>query len=91
LSNDISIVFSPIFYLFWSKNASKSEWVEREWKCALNHGGIDFIDPVPLVSPDEAPPPSELAELHFNDWVLAFIRNQDSINNNSKKARFSLK
>jgi hypothetical protein len=35
--------------------------------------GVDYIDPVPLVSPDLVPPPPELAQLHFNDWVLAFV------------------
>jgi|GEM_PF-2144657 len=64
---------SDVFYLFWSKNAKKSEWVEKEWRCALQTRGIDFIDPVPLDSPDEVPPPPELASKHFNDWVLAFI------------------
>ncbi len=59
-------------YLFWSLAASRSPWVDREWRFALAKHGIEFIDPVPLVSPQEAPPPSELASLHFNDWLLAF-------------------
>lgn len=67
---------SDVFYLFWSDNARKSEWVEKEWRCALDTRGIDFIDPVPLVSPDEAPPPPELASKHFNDWVLAFMSSE---------------
>jgi serine/threonine protein kinase len=67
---------SDIFYLFWSANARKSEWVEKEWRYALQTRGLDFIDPVPLVPPDEVPPPTELAEKHFNDWVLAFRRNR---------------
>jgi hypothetical protein len=46
--------------------------VEKEWRWALASRGIEFIDPVPLESPSDAPPPSELASLHFNDWVLAF-------------------
>lgn len=61
-----------VFYLFWSKHARRSEWVEREWRCALSTRGIDFIDPVPLVSPEIEPPPAELAQKHFNDWTLAF-------------------
>jgi hypothetical protein len=65
---------SDIFYLFWSKHARKSKWVEREWRCALNERGMGFIDPVPLQSPKEAPPPRELRSLHFNDWMLAFQR-----------------
>jgi hypothetical protein len=68
---------SDAFYLFWSEDASKSEWVEREWRIALQKPGLDRIDPVPLVSPAVVPPPPELAgDLHFNDWTLAFMRNQ---------------
>ncbi len=64
-----------VFYLFWSKAASESEWVDREWRLALAQKGIDRIDPVPLVSPEKVPPPQELASvLHFNDWMLAFMR-----------------
>ena len=65
-----------VFYLFWSANARKSPWVEKEWRCALQARGLDFIDPVPLVSPELVPPPPELASKHFNDWVLAFVRNK---------------
>jgi molecular chaperone DnaK (HSP70) len=64
---------SDIFYLFWSRNAIESPWVEKEWRCALSARGTDFIDPVPLDPPDLAPPPPELASKHFNDWVLAFM------------------
>lgn len=67
-----------VFYLFWSKAASRSEWVEKEWKCALQTRGVDYIDPVPLVSPAAIPPPPELAALHFNDWMLAFTRRRKS-------------
>jgi predicted component of type VI protein secretion system len=65
---------SDIFYLFWSAHARKSEWVEREWRCALRERGIGFIDPIPLQPPEESPPPPELSSLHFNDWTLAFRR-----------------
>jgi len=68
------ILRRDVLYLFWSEAASKSPWVEWEWRCALQERGIDFIDPVPLVSPKQVPPPPELAgTLHFNDWVLAFL------------------
>lgn len=63
-----------IFYLFWSAHARDSKHVEKEWRCALETRGLDFIDPVPLVSPEQVPPPSELASKHFNDWTLAFRR-----------------
>lgn len=63
------------FYLFWSIAASKSAWVEQEWRLAFQQRGIGCIDPVPLVSPREAPPPKELGDhLHFDDWELAFQR-----------------
>lgn len=61
-------------FLFWSLAASRSPWVDREWRTALALRGIECIDPIPLVSPDEVPPPPELARLHFNDWTLAFMR-----------------
>ena len=64
---------SDVFYLFWSEFARESEWVDREWHCALERRGLDFIDPVPLVDPKIVPPPPELASKHFNDWVLAFL------------------
>ncbi|MCA9055534.1 MAG: Hsp70 family protein, partial [Planctomycetaceae bacterium] len=65
---------SDVFYLFWSNYARDSKWVAREWQCALDRRGIDFIDPVPLVDPKVVPPPPELAAKHFNDWVLAFLK-----------------
>jgi TIR domain len=62
-------------FLFWSLAASQSPWVEREWRAAMGLHGLGSIDPVPLVSPEEVPPPAELAQsLHFNDWTLAFMR-----------------
>lgn len=65
---------SDVFYLFWSEYAARSEWVEREWRCALQAKGPGFIDPVPLVSPERVPPPPELAGKHFSDWTLALLR-----------------
>lgn len=63
-----------VFFLFWSSNALKSKWVEKEWRFALEKRGLDFIDPVPLEPPDQAPPPPELAGKHFNDRELVFIK-----------------
>lgn len=65
---------NDVLYLFWSAAAKASRWVEMEWRCALNSRGIEFIDPVPLVSPEEVPPPKELSGKHFKDWVLAYRR-----------------
>jgi hypothetical protein len=64
---------NDVFYLFWSQHARNSPWVEKEWKCALREKGLDFIDPIPLVSPEKAPPPPELSKKHFNEPLLAFI------------------
>jgi hypothetical protein len=69
---------SDIFYLFWSRDAAKSPWVDREWRHALEKRGIDFISPVPLEDPRDAPPPVELQEKHFNDMLLAFIKAEDA-------------
>ena len=52
------------FLLFWSPNASKSQWVEREWRLALRERGLEYILPVPL---QPASPPKELSRLQFND------------------------
>jgi hypothetical protein len=66
------IVGRDALYLFWSKAASVSKYVDWEWRYAVKEHGIDFIDPVPLVNPNEVPPPTELSALHFNDWILAY-------------------
>jgi hypothetical protein len=67
------IASRDVFFLFWSKAARASQWVEKEWRFALWKRGADFIDPIPLVTPNEVPPPRELAEtLHFGDWTLAY-------------------
>ncbi len=68
------VISRDVMYLFWSAAASQSRYVDMEWRIALEHHGIGFIDPVPLVSPREVPPPKELVdEMHFDDWVLAFM------------------
>jgi molecular chaperone DnaK len=65
---------SDVLYLFWSAAAKASPWVEKEWRCGLSTRGYEFVDPVPLVSPEEVRPPEELSGKHFNDWVLAYRR-----------------
>ena len=67
------------FYLFWSKDASESEWVEREWKLALEKRGLNYIDPVPLVDPRVVPPPKALSDLHFGDMYIYFLKNNTVI------------
>jgi len=74
-----SIDRSDVLYLFWSRQARASAYVEREWRYGLEKRGIAFIDPVPLVDPRKVPPPAELAsEKHFADWTLAFIEYEKS-------------
>jgi hypothetical protein len=70
---------SDVLYLFWSRHASRSEWVEREWKHGLAEKGAHFIDPVPLVDPRKVPPPEELGKTkHFDDWTLAYTAYENS-------------
>ena len=66
------IIRRDVFYLFWSSAAAQSKWVDWEWRTALRTKGIDYIDPVPLDSPDRVPPPAELSKLHFNEWTLHY-------------------
>jgi hypothetical protein len=68
------ILARDVLYLFWSGAASRSPWVEHEWRTALTHKGIGAIDPVPLEPPESAPPPRELSSLHFNEWLLSYMR-----------------
>lgn len=68
-----TIAETDVFYLFWCRHARQSEWVEKEWRCAVQAKGIDFIDPVPLESPAFAPPPPELNRKYFNEPILAYI------------------
>jgi hypothetical protein len=64
---------ADVLYLFWSRHAKRSSWVEKEWRYGLNKKGLGFIDPVPLVDPRKAVPPAELAaHKHFNDWALVY-------------------
>ena len=61
-----------ILYLCWSHHARASKWVEHEWRYALENKGLDAIEPIPLVSPAECPPPEELKSKHFNDTALLY-------------------
>jgi hypothetical protein len=64
---------SDVLYLFWSRHARQSQWVDKEWRYGMKNKGIDFIDPIPLVDPRKVPPPPELAaKKHFNDWTLVY-------------------
>jgi hypothetical protein len=71
---------ADVFYLFWSRHATRSNWVDQEWRYGYKQKGLAFIDPVPLVDPRKAPPPPELAEhKHFNDWTLIYSEYEKSI------------
>ena len=65
-----------LFYLFWSQNAAKSQWVQKELDYALSHKTADYIEPIPLEAPEICPPPSSLMDKHFNDWTLRYLGNQ---------------
>jgi hypothetical protein len=60
-----------LFCLFWSSAASRSKWVDIEWRFALASRGLDYIHPVPLADPRVVPPPHELSSKHFSD--VSFI------------------
>jgi TIR domain len=71
---------SDILYLFWSRHAKHSNWVDQEWRYGFRQKGLGFIDPVPLVDPRKVPPPAELAEhKHFNDWTLIYSEYEKSL------------
>ena len=65
-----------LFYLFWSQNAASSEWVQKELEYAVANKTIDYIEPIPLESPDTCSPPECLNCKHFNDWTLRYLQNQ---------------
>jgi hypothetical protein len=73
-------------FLFWSEAASKSEWVEREWRYALEKHGADFISPVPLADPRVAPPPADLRSKHFNDVILALLAMESAYQDGKKSS-----
>ena len=61
---------SEVLYLFWSKHAERSTWIEQEWRYGMQKKGVGFIDLVPLVDPNKAPPPLELADQRlFRGWT----------------------
>jgi type VI secretion system protein ImpA len=68
---------SDLFLLFWSTNAKESEWVLKETLYAKDRkGGMadappDII-PVIIEGPPVPQPPPELADLHFDDYLLYF-------------------
>ena len=63
-----------IFYLCWSLAARESHFVEMEWRYALDHRGLEYIEPVPIDPPNICPPPDELSSKHFNDRLIYLIK-----------------
>jgi hypothetical protein len=68
------ILESDVLFLFWSHAAKSSEWVEKEWRYALENKGAECILPVVIEGPPVPEPPLELAHLHFGDPLLYFIK-----------------
>ena len=62
-----------ILFLCWSHFARDSKWVDAEWHYALEQKGVECIEPIPIESPDDCPPPAELNHKHFNDKLLFII------------------
>ena len=59
-----------LYLLFWSRAASKSLWVDREWRLAWDSKEPEAFMVQPLEPHDQAPPPEELRHLNFNDPLL---------------------
>ncbi len=78
------VISKDVFYLFWSQSAAKSPWVRREWQHALANRGLQYIDPVPLETPEVAPAPAELAALHFADAFATYAFLQKRANRKEK-------
>jgi len=65
------ILGRDLFLLFWSSESAASQWVEWEWRMALEKKGRDAMQIHPLAS--GVKPPAELKDLHFGD-VLMLVR-----------------
>jgi len=69
----IEIIDRDLFLLFWSRRAMLSEWVEWEWRTALEHKSLDSIQPHPLEPIELAPAPEELSDLQFGNMYEAYL------------------
>ena len=67
---DDEIKRRDVLFLCWSRAASKSEWVDYEWRCAYNNKGMDAIEPIAIDPPELCPPPDELKCKHFNSRLI---------------------
>lgn len=57
-------------FLCWSRWASVSPWVEKEWRYMLSSKGPDSIEPMPVEPSELCPPPKELSMKYFNNSLL---------------------
>jgi hypothetical protein len=67
-----------LFFLFWSSNAARSEWVLRETEYALHRRESSLEDapeimPVVIEGPPIPKPPESLKHLHFSDPICYII------------------
>lgn len=64
------ILQRDILFLFWSRSARTSQWVDWEWRTALRTKGLGAIQPMPIDPPELAEPPEELKHINFCDRYL---------------------
>jgi hypothetical protein len=65
---------SDAVFLFWSSNAKRSEWVEKELRYVLSRKeSAPDIVPIIIEAPPPLPPPDYLKSLHFNDKIMYLI------------------
>lgn len=69
---------TDLFVVFWSRNAMRSEWVQKEIDRALacqraSPDGLPDIVPIMLEPLATAPPPPALAHLHMNAPINTLI------------------
>lgn len=75
---------SDVFFLFWSKAASESEWVMKEVEYAVKRrADKELPDPeiIPVIieGPPAVKPPEELSHIHFNDKLIYFINTAETL------------
>jgi hypothetical protein len=88
---------SDVVYLFWSRAAKESQWVNREIDYALQRRKLDTDDddirpaivPVIIEGPPLIPPPKQLEDLHFNDKFLYFIEEEETARQRGFLAAFA--
>jgi hypothetical protein len=62
-----------IFWLFWSRHAMRSQWVDWEWRAALKNKTLQTIQPHPLEPVEVAPAPKELEDLQFGTAYECYL------------------